>query len=123
MGPGHFGIGFAAKTIAPKAPLWVLLTASETLDLLSFGFVALGVEKMAVTQTDLAHGLQIIEPGYVGWSHGLFMAFVWSAAAAAISGMVFRNRRTGMIIGLVVFTHWILDFIVHMPDLPIFFRN
>ena len=29
----------------------------------------------------------------------------------------------GMILGLVVFSHWILDFIVHIPDLPLFLEG
>ena len=48
--PGHFGIAFAAKVVAPKAPLWSLLVASEALDLLSVIFIITGVEKIAVSK-------------------------------------------------------------------------
>lgn len=119
MGPAHLGIGFALKPVVPDVPLWTLLVASEVLDLLSFGFEAIGIEKFAVTQTSLEKGLEIIIPGSVPWSHGLFMSLVWSAAAALLGFLIFEDRRAGGVIGLVVFSHWILDFIVHPPDLPL----
>ena len=123
MGPGHFGVAFAAKPLAPKAPLWTLLVASEALDLLCFGFITLSVEKMAVSQIDFQNGIQTITPGSVPWSHGLFMSIVWSVLFAAIAYLVFRDWKSSGMIGLVTFSHWILDFIVHPPDLPILFRN
>jgi hypothetical protein len=69
MGPGHFGVAFAVKPIAPKAPLWVLLVASEVLDLLCYGVVAIGMESTSIRQIDLEHGVQTIVPGYLPWSH------------------------------------------------------
>ncbi len=123
MGPGHFGVAFAAKTISPKAPLWVLLTASEALDLLCFGLMAVGVEKAGVTQTDITQGIHIVTQGSIPWSHGLFMSLVWSFLAAGIAHLVFRDRRISIVLGAVVFSHWVLDFIVHLPDLPLFFDS
>jgi membrane-bound metal-dependent hydrolase YbcI (DUF457 family) len=116
---GHLAIGFAAKPIAPIAPLWALLLASEVPDLLFFGFEAAGIEYQAVTQTDLNQGLQIINPGSNPWSHGFFMAAVWAILVAGIAFLFFRNRRTSIVLGLMVFSHWILDFIVHPPELPL----
>jgi hypothetical protein len=121
--PGHFGIAFAAKSISPKASLIALLVASEALDLLSFGFMALGIEKMGISQVDLDNGIQELVPGSIPWSHGLLMSIVWSLLIAAIAYLISKERRTGAIFGLVVFSHWILDFIVHTPDLPIFFAG
>ena len=123
MGPGHFGVAFAAKPLAPKAPLWTLLVASEALDLLCFGFISLGLEKMADSQIDFEHGIQTITPGSVPWSHGLFMSIVWSLFFTAIAYLAFKDWKTSGMIGLVTFSHWILDFIVHAPDLPILFLN
>jgi hypothetical protein len=123
MGPGHFAVAFAAKPIAPKAPLWALLTASEALDLLFFGFAAVGIEKAGVTQTDITQGIRIVTQGQIPWSHGLFMSLVWSALAAGIAYLVLRDRRASSVLGLMVFSHWVLDFIVHLPDLPLFFDS
>ncbi len=121
MGPGHFGIALAVKSLAPKAPLWSLLAASEALDLLCFGFVSLGIEKTGTSQVDLQHGIQIVAPGVIFLSHGLLMSLIWSAAAATITYLLLRDRRAGAFVGLAVFSHWILDFIVHLPDLPLAF--
>jgi hypothetical protein len=121
--PGHLALGFAAKSAAPKAPLWVLLVASEVLDLVCFGFVAIGIEKLGVSHTDLARGLTVLAPASIPWSHGLFMSIIWSVIAAAIAYAVYRDRRTVAIVGLVVSSHWALDFIVHLPDLPLFFNG
>jgi hypothetical protein len=123
MGPGHFGVAFAAKTVAPKAPLWALLVASETLDLLSFGFMAAGIENAGVSQSSVTQGVQILSPASIPWSHGLFMSLVWSVLAGGIAYLLLHDRPASAAIGLVVFSHWVLDFIVHGPDLPLFFSN
>ena len=123
MGPGHLGIGLVAKPIAPTAPLWMLLVASETLNLLSAVFIAAGIEKMAVSQIDFEHGIQTITPGSVPWSHGLFMSFAWSLLFTAIAYLFFKDWKTSGMVGLVTFSHWILDFIVHPPGLSLLFSN
>jgi len=118
--PGHFAIGFAAIPTAPAVPIWVFLLASWFLDVLSFAFEALGLEKFAVSESDFVHGVQVLVPGSVPYSHGLMMSIVWSILFGAVAFIFFRDRRTSLILGIVVFSHWILDFIVHPPDLPLF---
>jgi hypothetical protein len=67
-------------------------------------------------------------------SHGLFMSVVWSVMAALIFGLIYRDRCSGVIVGLLVFSHWVLDLITHPmgaifggnplpPDLPLFFNG
>ena len=119
MGPGHLAVGLAAKRVAPKVHLGVLLLATEVLDILCFGFIFAGIERSST------------DPALVSipWSHGLFMSVIWSVLAALVAARIFRNNRTGAIIGLVVFSHWVLDFISHPmgigqplpPDLPLLF--
>jgi hypothetical protein len=100
-----------------------LLVASELPDLFFFAFQAFGIEKMSVSTTSLGRGVEILTPGSIPWSHGLFIAVVWSVAAAAIAYLVYRDRRTSGVLGLTVLSHWVLDFIVHLPDLPLFFAE
>ena len=121
--PGHFGIALAARPLVSAVPLWALLVASEALDLLSFGFISLGLERMAVSEINLQDGIQTLVPGSVPWSHGLFASLVWSVLFAAVSYLILKNWKAGVIIGLVTFSHWILDFMVHSPDLPVFGSN
>jgi membrane-bound metal-dependent hydrolase YbcI (DUF457 family) len=71
----------------------------------------------------LDQGLKVLVPASIPWSHGLFMSVVWSVVAAAIAYLIYQDRRTSSIIGLVVFSHWVLDFIVHPGELPLFFNG
>ncbi len=123
MGPGHFGIALAVKPLASKVPLWSLLVGSEALDLLCFGFIYLGIEKTGASQVDLQHGIQMVTPGAIFLSHGLLMSVVWSAAGAGIIYLLLRDRRASALFGLTIFSHWILDSIVHLPDLPLAFAG
>jgi hypothetical protein len=108
--PGHIAVAFAAKPAVPRASLWVLIVATEILDLLCFGFLAAGVERTGLRQS-------------IPWSHGLFMSVVWSAVGGGIAFLFYRDRRTSIAIGLLVFSHWALDFISHSGDLPLFFSS
>lgn len=114
----HASIGLMAKPIAPRAPLWALLAATQVPDLLSFAFMATGLEHGASTRLDFEHGLQYLSPALIYWSHSLFMSLVWSLAVAAIAYYFLRERRTSAILGLLVFSHWLLDFIVY-PNMPV----
>jgi membrane-bound metal-dependent hydrolase YbcI (DUF457 family) len=119
-GIGHLAAGFAAKPITPKVPLWVLLAASETNDILYFLTSSTGIESRAIFTMDFEHGVRYVAPVISPWSHGLFMSIVWSLLAAAIAFLVSRNRRVAGVLGAAVFSHWILDFLMH-SNLPVFF--
>lgn len=118
----HLGLGFAAKQLAPKVPLWVLLVASELLDILWLGFYITGIDKNV--------SMERASP----LSHGLFMSALSSVLAAAVAALVYRDRRSSIVIGALVFSHWLLDLITHpmgaifgggalSPDLPLFFHG
>jgi hypothetical protein len=113
---GHIAVGLAAKPLAPKTSLGVLLVSAIALDTLIGVFLVTGVEHV-----DL-----VTQESYIPWSHGLLMSVVWSVVAFALAFLVSRDRRTSLVIGLLVFSHWVLDFISHpmfstVPDLPLFF--
>lgn len=99
MGLGHCAVAFVAKPLAPKVPLVLLILASEFLDFLAIGFGYAGID------ANPANGLF--------WSHGLFMSVVWAVLAALLVARIYRDHRAGIIVGLVVFSHWVLDFISH----------
>jgi len=118
---GHIGVALASKPLAPKASVGVLLIAATTIDLLCGVFTAIGLESV-----DTTTGISSIP-----WSHGLFMSVVWSVMAFLITYLITRNGKMSIVLGLLVFSHWILDFISHpmgmgktLPkDLPLFFNN
>lgn len=114
----HASIALMAKPTAPKAPLLALVAATQVPDLLSFGLMAVGVERGAETRLDFQHGLQYLSQPSIVWSHGLLMCLVASALVAGIAYLVWRDRRTSAIMGLMVLSHWLLDAIVY-PNMPL----
>jgi hypothetical protein len=122
-GIGHLAPAFATKSAAWRVPLWVLLAASETNDILSVLFSATGIEpKVVITAMDFQQGVKYLAPVSSPWSHGLFMSIVWAIVAAALAFLFFKDRGASLTIGFIVFSHWILDFLMH-SNLPIFFSN
>ena len=121
-GIGHFAAGFAAKPVEPKIPLWVFLVASETNDILYFLFSSTGIEQKTVMTMDFTQGVKYLTPAINPWSHGLLMSIIWSLMAAMLGFLVYRDRRSGMLLGAVVFSHWLLDFLMH-SNLPLFFTG
>jgi multisubunit Na+/H+ antiporter MnhC subunit len=116
-------MGLVAKRFDVKAPLWFLLTASILPDILGLGFRMLGIENYDYNTFDAALGTYVHIPMRKYWSHGLLMTFVWAALVGAVAYLVWRDRWTSVTIGLVVFSHWVLDFITHPPDLPLLFAG
>ncbi len=102
-GLAHAGVGLASKRIAPKVPLWILLVAAYAIDFIWGIFYLVGVERMSGADSTTT----------TPWSHGLFMAVVWSSLAGLITALISRDRRTSLVIGLLVFSHWVVDFISH----------
>lgn len=117
---GHIAVGLAAKPVASKVPLGALLLSATAIDTLAGVFVITGIETMDTSGNTS-----------FPWSHGLFMAVVWAIVSFVLAYLLSRDRRVGVVIGLVVFSHWVLDFISHPmgfgrelpPDLPLLFEG
>jgi len=114
---GHFGLAAGIKKIAPRLPLWSLLLATFFLDVVFIFFAAGGLEKIIpVDQANPnAYGGSLIHAYY---THSLVGALLISAIAGLFAGWRWGTRG-GYVIAGVVFSHWILDLLVHRPDLPI----
>jgi hypothetical protein len=117
---GHYSVAFAVRTERNQIPLWVLFVAVQLLDLLWAPFVFLGLERVRIVL-----GITATNPFdlYMPYTHSLIGALVWSALAAFVYKLVRGARASSsaaLIIALAVFSHWILDLIVHRPDLPIY---
>ena len=114
---GHVGAALAAKRAAPDVSYPVLLAAADGLDVLCLVLTLAGVERIQARPGPAS------EASSYPWSHGLAGAASWSAAAGAVAARRYRSRRTGAVLGLLVFSHWVLDFISHAPDLPLFLEG
>ena len=117
---GHYGVSFAAKKVEQSIPLWVLFLAVQFLDVLWASFVLLGIEKVRIVPGITA--TNSLDLYYMPYTHSLVAALFWSCAVGLVYQLVARpsRRQASVIIGLAVFSHWILDLIVHRPDLPLY---
>ena len=121
---GHYSIAFAAKTERNRVPLWVLFVAVQFLDYIWATLVLLGIEKLRVIKGFTAGSM--LGSYFHPYSHSLIAAVAWSGVAALAYG-TFCSRHgcqyrksAALIVGLAVFSHWILDLIAHPRDLPIY---
>jgi membrane-bound metal-dependent hydrolase YbcI (DUF457 family) len=114
---GHFGAGLAAKRFTPYTSLGTLVVAVQLLDLLWPTFLMLGIERVRIDPGNTAVTPLAFE--YYPWTHSLAMAVVWAAVAATAYVVYRRQARSGWIIGAAVLSHWVLDFVTHRPDLPL----
>jgi len=114
---GHAALAFAAKRKEPRVSLAALLVATYALDLIWPALVLLGVEHVRI-----APGITAFTPldfESYPWSHSLLMAVVWGVVGASVVYLVRRRGGAALIVGALVVSHWVLDLIVHPPDLPL----
>ncbi len=114
---GHFAVAFAAKPVVPTVSLGTLFLACEWVDLVWPLFLFMGLERMeirpgvtAFTPLDFVH---------YPWTHSLAMCTAWAIGLGLLYLLMRRDRRAALVVAAVVLSHWILDFIVHRPDLPL----
>jgi hypothetical protein len=117
---GHYGPAFGAKAAAPRIPLWVLFVAVQFLDVVWSILVLCGVEKLRIVP-GLMQG-SALDLYYMPYTHGLIGALALSILFAAAVAAFFREQRgrVFLVCALAVFSHWILDLVVHRPDLWIY---
>jgi hypothetical protein len=117
---GHYGVSFAAKRSAASVPLWVLFIAVQLLDVAWAPLVLLGVEKVRIVPGITASNP--LDLYYMPYTHSLVAALLWSAGAFVIYRLTMPGASTpaALVVAGAVFSHWVLDFIVHRPDLPLY---
>jgi LexA-binding, inner membrane-associated putative hydrolase len=115
---GHFGVGFAAKTIVPKVSLGTLFLAAQFIDLLWPSLLLLGLERARIDPTVT----RVTPLDFVHYpiSHSLLAVIGWAIVIGLIHFFMRRNSRNAFAIGALVISHWLLDAIVHRPDLPLY---
>src|SRR4029078_7010153 len=123
---GHYSVAFACRTERNGIPLWVLFIAVQFLDFIWATLVLLGIEKLRVIKGFAAGSM--LDSYFQPYSHSLITAILWSCGAIIIYkpicswlGFVY-TKSAALIIGIAVFSHWILDLIAHPRDLSIY-RN
>jgi membrane-bound metal-dependent hydrolase YbcI (DUF457 family) len=115
---GHFAVGFAAKKFAPRSSLAVLLAAPLLADMLWPVFLLLGWEEVRIDPGNTK--FTPLDLFYYPWSHSLLMDGVWATAFALIYYVITRYRNGAIAAWIGVISHWILDWITHRPDMPLY---
>jgi hypothetical protein len=113
---GHLAAALVAKRVEPRLPLAALVAATFGLDILWPIFLMAGLETVEV-----APGITAFTPlDFVSypWSHSLLLAVGWGGVAAWL-GSRGGTPRMGLVLGALVVSHWMLDWISHRPDLPL----
>src|SRR5256885_11775842 len=114
---GHYGAALAAKRIAPRTSLGTLVLAAQLLDELWPIFLVAGIEHVRIVP-----GLMAANPldfTYYPFSHSLVTAIGWSVLLGLSYYAMRRDRRSALIVGALVLSHWLLDVPMHRPDLPL----
>ena len=117
MVAGHFGLAAAVKAKQPQVPLWSLMLATAWLDVLFVPLYIAGIERIepAPGTGGTGYGEGVI---YADYTHSLVGALALGLLFGLIAAVPWR-RRTGVVLGAVVFSHWVLDLLVHRGDMPI----
>ena len=115
---GHFGAGFAGKKFSKFASLGTYFMAAQWIDLIWPILVLFGIEKV-----EIKPGISAVTPldfSYYPFTHSLIGVIIWGLLFGFIYYLLKKNSRVSIILGLLVVSHWFLDLLVHIPDLPIF---
>lgn len=118
---GHYAPAFvAAAHVRRPGHGWALGGLFIAAQLVDYAFMALllaDVEQMrivpritAVSPLDLYH---------MPYTHSLLATLAWAAAFAIIAVIAFHKARFAAMVALVITSHWVLDLLVHRPDLTL----
>lgn len=121
MFAGHLGAALALGRVERRVNVGVLVVAALLLDVALWAFVLVGRESVTIPADFAAtHQPVFVFP----WSHGLVASLAWSALAGAAAylwhaGLRAARTRAAALVAAAVFSHWLLDALVHVPELPL----
>ncbi len=118
---GHFGAGFAAKSIDRRPSLGTLFLAAQVSDLLWPVLLLFGIEQVRIDPGNTAFTpLNFI---YYPFSHSFLGVLAWGVLFGVLYYLIKRNLKSAVVLGALVLSHWFLDLLTHRPDLPLSFWN
>jgi hypothetical protein len=113
---GHYGAALGLRTVRGALPLWGLFLIVQAVDIMFFILSPLGVETLDYfTGVTGPLGMDLVS---IPYTHSLLLNVVAAGAILAI-GVGVGHARIGTIIAAAFLSHWLLDFLVHRPDLPL----
>jgi hypothetical protein len=115
---GHYAVAFASKRFAPRTSLGALIAAASMLDLLWPIFILLGWEQVRIQPGNTA--FTPLDFVFYSISHSLVAAVGWATLFALLYYAFTRYRAGAILIWVGVVSHWVLDWISHRPDMPLY---
>jgi membrane-bound metal-dependent hydrolase YbcI (DUF457 family) len=115
---GHIAVGLASKRLAPNVSLGILVGAPLLLDLIWPIFLLLGIETVRIEPG--ATQVTPLDLHDYPYTHSLVAALAWSVFAGGVHHTYKKDRTSALVIAGSVFSHWILDFVTHRPDMPLY---
>jgi hypothetical protein len=114
---GHFALGFTSKKFSKTLSLGTSFLAVQFLDLLWPFFLIFGWERVEIDQGNTAY----TPLDFVSYpiSHSMITSLLWGLIFGLIYFRIKKEKSNSILLGVLVFSHWILDFLTHRPDLPI----
>lgn len=113
---GHYAVGFGLKKRRPDIPLWLLFLSVQIVDVFAFALVLMGIEVIKYNPSPNPFLRTIIE--YVPYSHSLLSNVLLATLVLAIFSKM-KSKAWGITLGIAVLSHWFLDVLVHLPDMPL----
>ncbi|MGZ5240558.1 MAG: hypothetical protein ACXWIQ_13460 [Caldimonas sp.] len=125
MFAGHVGAALAIGRAERRINIGSYVLAALLLDIVLWLFVLLGWETVTIP-TDFAdtHQPKFVFP----YSHGLLAGIAWSALTGIAAFFCWprggqARLKAALLVAAAVFSHWILDALVHAPELPVAAAN
>jgi membrane-bound metal-dependent hydrolase YbcI (DUF457 family) len=116
---GHYAAGIALKGINPSIPLWLLFIAVQLVDIFFLTFVLTDIEHLRIVPD--INPYNDLDLYHYPFTHSLVATPLWAALAVVGLSLWRKNlKAAGWIIAIAVMSHWVLDLLVHTPDLPLF---
>jgi membrane-bound metal-dependent hydrolase YbcI (DUF457 family) len=113
---GHYSAALIAKRYEPSTPLWALVLAVQLVDVAWATLVLLGIERVRIDPTLPSNPLDLV---YMPYTHSLPAAILWAGGAWLVARLCGLRPVAALVIACAVASHWVLDWVVHRPDLPL----
>jgi hypothetical protein len=114
---GHFAMAYGAKRLAPRTSLGTLFAAAQLPDLVWPCLVLAGVEHATIAPGDTA--FTPLRFDSYPLSHSLLTVAAWGAVFGAVHFWRKRRPKDAVVLALLALSHWVLDFVSHRPDMPL----
>lgn len=114
---GHYSASFLGKAAAPRVPLWIFILAAQLVDVAWAIFILTGIERFHLDPTLPSNPLVL---DHMPYTHSLVATLVWATVAAiAVIAAGYGSGRAALAVAAVVTSHWLLDVLVHRPDMTL----